>query len=173
MITVDYVLLSIFVLSAIIGIFRGFVREAISLVGWIVAVWGAWRYGAHVSAWLPDFVDDVTLKIWAARLLVLIGVLIISGLTSRVVSFLVDRTGLSGTDRMVGMVFGLARGMVLAGLAVNLLEVAGFAEEPWWPESKLIPYLAPVAQRLSDIADEGLDMLDKPIDQIESPIALP
>jgi membrane protein required for colicin V production len=173
MITVDYVLLSIFAVSAIIGVFRGFVKEAISLFGWIVAIWGAWRYGAQASAWLPDFVDDVTVKIWVARLLILIGVLIISGLTSRLISFLIDKTGLSGTDRVVGMVFGLARGMVLAGLAVNLLEVAGFKDEPWWPESKLIPYLAPVAQRLSDIAAEGLDMLDKPIDQIESPIALP
>ena len=173
MIVVDYVLLSIFGVSAIIGVFRGFVKEAISLIGWIAAIWGAWQYGANVSAWLPDFVDDATVKIWAARLLVLIGVLLMSGLISRLVSFLIDKTGLSGTDRMVGMVFGLARGMVLAGLAVNLLEVAGFDEAPWWPESKLIPYAAPVAQRLSDIAAEGLDMLDKPIDQIESPIALP
>jgi membrane protein required for colicin V production len=173
MIAVDYVLLSIFGVSAIIGVFRGFVKEAISLIGWIAAIWGAWQYGANVSAWLPDFVDDATVKIWAARLLVLIGVLIMSGLISRLVSFLIDKTGLSGTDRMVGMVFGLARGMVLAGLAVNLLEVAGFDEAPWWPESKLIPYAAPVAQRLSDIATEGLDMLDKPLDQIESPIALP
>jgi len=173
MIAVDYVLMSIFGVSAIIGVFRGFVKEAISLVGWIVAIWGAWRYGANVSAWLPDFVDDATVKIWAARLLILIGVLITSGLISRLVSFLIDKTGLSGTDRVVGMVFGLARGVVLAGLAVNLLEVAGFDEAPWWPESKLIPYVAPVAQRLSDIAEEGLDMLDKPIDQIESPIALP
>ena len=173
MIVVDYVLLSIFGVSAIIGVFRGFVKEAISLIGWIAAIWGAWQYGANVSAWLPDFVDDATVKIWVSRLLVLIGVLLMSGLISRLVSFLIDKTGLSGTDRMVGMVFGLARGMVLAGLAVNLLEVAGFDEAPWWPESKLIPYAAPVAQRLSDIAAEGLDMLDKPIDQIESPIALP
>jgi len=173
MIAVDYVLMSIFAVSAIIGLFRGFVKEAISLIGWVVAVWGAWRFGAQVSAWLPDFVDDVTIKIWAARLLVLIGVLIVSGLISRLVSFLIDKTGLSGTDRMVGMVFGLARGMVLAGLAVNLLEVAGFDEASWWPESKLIPYVEPVAQRLSDIAEEGLEMLDNPIDQIESPIALP
>lgn len=173
MIAVDYVLMSIFGVSAIIGVFRGFVKEAISLIGWIVAIWGAWRYGANVSAWLPDFVDDTTVKIWAARLLILIGVLITSGLISRLVSFLIDKTGLSGTDRVVGMVFGLARGVVLAGLAVNLLEVAGFDEAPWWPESKLIPYVAPVAQRLSDVAEEGLDMLDKPLDQIESPIALP
>jgi membrane protein required for colicin V production len=173
MIAVDYVLMSIFAVSAIIGVFRGFVKEAISLVGWIAAIWGAWRFGAHVSAWLPDFVDDATIKIWVARLLVLIGVLIMSGLISRLISLLIDKTGLSGTDRVVGMVFGLARGTVLVGLTVNLLEVAGFDEAPWWPESKLIPYAAPIAQMLSDVAADGLDMLDNPIDQIESPIALP
>ena len=102
MIAVDYVLLSIFGVSAIIGVFRGFVKEAISLIGWIAAIWGAWQYGANVSAWLPDFVDDATVKIWAARLLVLIGVLLMSGLISRLVSFLIDKTGLSGTDRSAG-----------------------------------------------------------------------
>ena len=173
MIAVDYLLLSIFAVSAIIGVFRGFVKEAISLIGWLAAIWGAWRFAPQVSAWLPNGVDDETIMIWAARLLILIGVLIMSGLVSRLVALLIDKTGLSGTDRTVGMVFGLARGMVLAGLAVNLLEVAGFAAAPWWPESKLIPYVAPVAQRLSDIAEEGLDMLENPLDQIESPIALP
>ncbi len=173
MIAVDYLLLSIFAVSAIIGVFRGFVKEAISLIGWVAAIWGAWRFAPQVSVWLPNGVDDETIMLWAARLLILIGVLIMSGLVSRLVALLIDKTGLSGTDRTVGMVFGLARGMVLAGLAVNLLEVAGFAAAPWWPESKLIPYVAPVAQRLSDIAEEGLDMLENPLDQIESPIALP
>lgn len=173
MIAVDYLLIAILVLSAVIGLFRGFVKEAISLLGWILAIWGAWRFGADVAALLPDFVDDGTVKIWAARLLVLIGVLFVSGLLSWLTSLLVEKTGLSGTNRMVGMVFGLARGVIFAGVAVYLLDVAGFDEESWWSESKLIPYVAPIAQKLNDLAAEGIEMLDQPIDKIESSLPLP
>lgn len=173
MIAIDYLLIGIFVLSAIIGLFRGFAKEAISLLGWIMAIWGAWRFGAHVAAWLPDLVDDSAVNIWAARLLVVIGVLIVTGLLSWLISLLINKSALSGTNRMVGMVFGLARGVVFAGVAVYLLEVADFDQEPWWPESKLIPYVAPIAQKLNDMAAEGMEMLDQPIDQLESPLPLP
>ena len=173
MITVDYLLLTIFVLSTVIGLFRGVIKEAISLLGWVLALWGAWRFGADAAAWVPDFVGDGTARVWVARVLVLIGVLFITGLVSWVSSLVINKSGLSGTNRMVGMVFGLGRGIVFAGLAVYLLEVTSFDEEIWWSESKLIPYAAPVAERLRDIAAEGLDILDEPVDQLKSPEALP
>lgn len=173
MIPIDYLLIGILGASAIVGVLRGFVKEALSLMGWILAIWGAWRFGPAVAAWLPDFLDDGTVKIWIARLTVLIGVLFVSGLLSWLVSMLIDKSALSGTNRVVGMVFGLARGVVFAGFAVYLLEVAGLDEEPWWPDSKLIPYVAPIAQKLSELAAEGMEMLDPPVDQIESTLPLP
>lgn len=170
MITIDYLLIGVFAASAVIGLLRGFVKEAISLSGWILAIWGAWRFGADVAARLPGFVEDGTVKIWVARLMVLIGVLFVSGLLSWLTSLLIDKSALSGTNRVVGMVFGLARGVVFAGLAVYVLEVAGFDEESWWSESKLIPYVEPIARKLSDLAADGMQMLDPTVDQIESPL---
>jgi len=58
------------------------------------------------------------------------------------------------------MVFGLARGIILAGVAVLVLEFAGFSESSWWKDSKLIPYAAPVADFVADAAEEGIDYLD-------------
>jgi uncharacterized membrane protein required for colicin V production len=57
------------------------------------------------------------------------------------------------------MVFGLARGVILIGVVVSLLKVAGFDADPWWRQSILIPYAAPIADRLSDYAVEGIEML--------------
>ncbi len=74
---------------------------------------------------------------------------------------LVHKSGLSGTDRMIGMVFGLARGGVLAGLAVVILAAMGFDQEAWWDESKLIPYAAPVAELLSDLAERGMEYMEQ------------
>ena len=68
-----------------------------------------------------------------------------------------------------GIIFGLARGVVLAGLVVNLIQVAGFEGDPWWQESRLIPYAAPIAESLRDIADEGVEKLYEEAGQLEVP----
>ena len=150
MVTVDYLLLAVAGLSGLFGLLRGFVKEAMSLAGWIVAAWCAFQFGGDVAERLPDFIQDPVLKLWAARFVVLIAVLLISGIVSGLASLLMSRTGLTGTDRVVGMVFGLARGVVVIALLVAALEMAGFRADPWWEESKLIPYAAPLAERLRD-----------------------
>ena len=156
---VDYLLIAAVLISAVVGLFRGFVKEAMSLVVWILAIWFAWRFGSFVSARLPDFIDDPVLKLWAARLIALIAVMLIGGLVTALFSYLLNMTGLTGTDRVVGMVFGFARGLVVAGLVVIVLQIAGFEDDPWWAGSKLIPYAAPVAERLREAAEDGIDLL--------------
>ncbi len=159
MVIIDYLLIGVLALSALMGLFRGFIKEALSLVGWIVAVWGAWQFGPQAAARLPEFVDDPAVDLWIARLIIMIGVLFIAGVVIRVVSFVLEKTGLSGVNRLIGMVFGLARGVILVGVVVSLLKVTGFDADPWWRQSRLIPYAAPVADRLSDFATEGIEML--------------
>jgi len=160
MIFIDYLLLVIVVVSAIISIFRGFVKEALSLIGWVVAIWAASRFGVVAADMLGGTIDSYTLRLWCGRTLILIGVLFASGLISWAISQLLDSTGLSGTDRAVGMVFGLARGVVLAGIVVLLMELAGFEEDAWWNDSKLIPYAAPVADLVKEVAEDGIEYLD-------------
>jgi len=160
MIVIDYLLIAIIALSALMGAFRGFVKEALALAGWVVAIWGAWQFGDEAAEWLPDFVDDPVLKIWAARLLMLIAALFVVGVISRLLSIVLDLTGLSGTNRLMGAVFGVARGAVLAAVVVSVLDAAGFDDAAWWNESKLIPYAAPIADRLGEYAEKGIDMLD-------------
>jgi len=159
---IDYLLIAIIVLSAIMGAFRGFVKEALSLAGWVVAIWGAWQFGDEAAELLPDVIEDPVLKIWAARLLMLIVALFIVGVVSKLLSILMEQTGLSGTNRLLGAVFGVARGAILGAVVVSLLQVTGFDEDPWWNESKLIPYAAPIADRLTEYADKGIDMLQAP-----------
>jgi membrane protein required for colicin V production len=170
MVAIDYLLIAVFVLSAALGIFRGFVKEALSLLGWIVAVWVAWRFGASGAELLPDFSADPMVRVWIARLIILIGVLVASGIVSGLVSFVMGKTGLDGTDRLIGMIFGLGRGVVVVGVVINLLQFAGFDADPWWEESRLITYMMPVADSLRDIADDGLDMLREGTNRSEAPL---
>lgn len=173
LVTFDYLLIGIIVLSALMGAFRGFIKEALALAGWVVAVWAAWQFGDEAAARMPAFIDDPVLKIWAARLLMLMASLFAAGVVSRLLSMLLDQTGLSGTNRLLGAVFGVARGAVLAAVVVALMQAAGFDEDPWWSESKLIPYAAPIADRLGEYAEQGIEMLQSAPDILDPLQGLP
>jgi len=166
---VDYLLIAVFFLSALMGLFRGLVKEALSLVGWVVAIWCAWLFGGAVAEWIPSVADGSIIETWVARILIVVVVLILSGLLNRFIAMVIDQSGLSGTDRMVGMVFGMARGVVLVGLVVLMLDAVGFDADPWWQESKLIPYAAPLAERLGDMAGDGIDLIGEQVGGADTP----
>jgi len=158
---IDYALLGLLALSGVVGLFRGFIKEALSLAVWALAVWCAWNFADLAAARMTGWVEDPVLRLWAARLVVLVGVLVAGGLLTALLSFLLNQTGLTGTDRLLGGLFGLGRGAILAGLVVIALQFTGFDADPWWEESKLIPYAAPVADALRDAAAEGIEMLQE------------
>ena len=157
---VDYALIVIVGLSAVVSLFRGFFKEAVSLGTWVVSLWLAWKVGPQVAGFLEPWISTSVLRLWAARVLVVIAVLIAGGILSWFFSVILDNTGLSSTDRAIGTVFGFARGVILAGLAVMALDLMGFREAAWWDESKLIPYAAPVADIIRHAAEDGLQFLE-------------
>jgi membrane protein required for colicin V production len=152
----DYALLALVGLSTLVGLLRGFFREAMSLLVWIGAVWLAGRFGADAAPLLTDYIPNAPLRLWAARGLLLVGMLIAGGILTWLLTMILHGSGLGGTDRAVGMVFGFARGLLLAGLAIIVMQLAGFSDEPWWQQSKLIPYAAPAAEALREAAEHGL-----------------
>ncbi len=153
---IDYVLVTVVIVSAFISLFRGFLKEALSLVNWVVALWLSWQLGPVLAGALSGFVSDPVLQMWAARVIIFIGVLLLGGLVSKLVSMVINSSGLTGTDRALGMVFGLGRGVILAGLLVVILEFLGFPQSAWWQQSKLIPYAAPVADIIRHAAEDGI-----------------
>jgi membrane protein required for colicin V production len=154
--TLDYVLIGIVAVSALVGLLRGLFREAMSLLAWAAALWVAASYGEWLAPRLAGAIGNAQLALWAARLALLVGVLIAGGIVTWVLAMALHATRLGATDRVVGLVFGLARGVLLVGLLVLALRVAGFTDEPWWRQSKLLPYAAPVAETLREAAEQGL-----------------
>jgi len=158
---IDYVLLVIVGLSTVISLFRGFFKEAISLGTWVLALWLAWRLGPEFAGYLEPWIVAPELRLWATRILIVIAGLLAGGLVNAFFNLVLDSAGLSGTDRVIGSVFGFARGVLLAGLLIMVLELMGFRESAWWSESKLIPYAAPVTDIIRNAAEGWLDLLDK------------
>jgi membrane protein required for colicin V production len=138
MIWVDYVIVGIIALSALIGLARGLIREVISLVVWVAALGAAWFFYEPVAGQLEPWISTPSLRIGAAVLMLVFAVLIAGSIIGYLLATLVDKTGLSGTDRLLGLVFGAARGAVLVALVVFLASLTPLTEDPWWDQSRLL-----------------------------------
>jgi len=146
MIWPDYAIVATVVISILIGFLRGFIKEVLSLVIWALAFLVAYQYGGEVAGMMEDHVSLPSARAAMGFAGLFVSVLLIGGLLSYLIGRLVESTGLSGTDRMLGGVFGVARGLAIV---VAVLLVAGFTPipaDPWWRESVLIHRLNPLVQ---------------------------
>jgi membrane protein required for colicin V production len=95
------------------------------------------------------------LRIWAAGIIVFVVVLVVGGLVAWLARSLIRRTGLNSTDRALGALFGVARGLLIVGLAAIAIEFAGLAGESWWSDAKLRPFSEQVAEGIRYYAELG------------------
>jgi membrane protein required for colicin V production len=140
MATADLLLLGIAAISVVVGGVRGFVREALSLLIWIGAFVVASLFAEPLSRALVDAVAAPALRFPIAFGTLFLATLIVGALCSRLVGLLVDATGLTGLDRVLGTAFGLLRAAVLGVVLVAVAEPL-FADAAWWQASALVPVL--------------------------------
>ena len=126
--------------STLLGLLRGFVREAVSLAFWILAIWAAWKFGPMVEPHLGGLLGDPKVAPWVGRLVILVLVLLVGWAIGMLLSYFARSAGLGPLDRVIGLLFGIARGMVLMGLMIIGGELLHLNEEDWWSRSKLVPY---------------------------------
>jgi membrane protein required for colicin V production len=159
---VDYILIAIVAVSMLFGAIRGFLRESVALLGWLVGLWLAWRYAPKLQPFLGGALTDTELQVWVARLLLLLAAILTAWLIGSLLGYLVQRSGLTvGLDRILGSVFGLVRGAVIVGFAVMLAEAADMNDEPWWKGSRLIPVGQEMASILKGYVETGKRALDE------------
>ncbi|MEO6968964.1 MAG: CvpA family protein [Rhodanobacteraceae bacterium] len=135
----DFVILSVLALSVLFGLWRGLVAEVLALICWIAAFWVAWAFGETVASWYGRWLHEPAARAVAGYLTCFLGVLIIGALLGWGLRVLMRGSGLSGSDRTLGMIFGLARGVLLVTAAVLVLGFTVAPREPWWKQSQLMP----------------------------------
>ena len=143
---IDFVIIGIIVLSALISLIRGFVKESISLVTWVVAGLLALRYYGPMADLLEPFVNSVTLRQWIGGGILFVATLIVGAIVNFIVSQLVTKTGLSGTDKTLGVVFGGARGVLIVTMIVLLASLTPMPEASWWQDSVMIEFFQQLAE---------------------------
>jgi membrane protein required for colicin V production len=161
MIAVDYIILTILVISAVMGLVRGLLRESIAVITWFLAIVLSWSFASSLEPHLGGVLVGSPLRIWAARVIIFVGVLLLGGAVATVLGQYVRVSMFAGMDKFLGFVFGIVRGVVIVGAFTIAVQALRMDEDPSWQRSKLMPYAIGVADALRGIVGENLERLEK------------
>jgi membrane protein required for colicin V production len=142
----DYVVLGIVVISILVGLIRGFIEEAFSLLVWIAAFLVAFQYSGALAMQLESHIELPSARTSLAFAGVFLSVLLVGGLLTFLMGKLVEKTGLSGTDRLLGGVFGGIRGVFLVLALMLFAGLTPVTQDPWWQQSRAIQSMMPLAE---------------------------
>jgi len=151
----DYLVILAIVLSSVIGVIRGFLREAVALGAWLIALFLAWHFSDLIEPHLGGLMADSSVRPWAARVILVALVLLLGAGIGAGLAHFVRLSIFSGMDRLLGLLFGLLRGFVLLGVFVILGQLLRLQGEHWWRGSLLIPYGESIANGLRVLVGEG------------------
>jgi len=150
----DYLIIALIVTCAVVGLVRGFLRELIALVTWIVGLLVAWHVGGMLEPQLGGALAGPAVRPWAARATLLLGVLLLGAAVGTVIVHFVRLAIFGGVDRLLGFVVGMLRGVLLLGILVLFCQALGLDQERWWHRSMLLPYGESVAGLLRQMVGE-------------------
>lgn len=145
---VDLVIVAIIGLSMITGFIRGFIKELIALSVWLLAIWVAYHYAPMLEPSLQKYIQDKTARTIVAFVLLLLGILIAGGILNAFLSFILRGSGLSGVDRLLGMVFGFVRGVFIIALLIVIIKMTSMSSEQYFRDSQLYTRFTPVVNWL-------------------------
>lgn len=137
----DYVVIGVVGVSLLFGLWRGVVGEIIALLAWGLGVLAAIEFGGQVGQALFAGIADPAVRMLAGCVTVFIGVLVAMALIGMVIRRMVKALGLSVSDRLLGMVFGLVRGVLVVMVVVALGGMTSAPKQPWWRDATLSPPL--------------------------------
>ena len=144
---VDWAIIAVLGLSILLSLWRGFVREAVSLAGWIAAFVIANMFVGEMATFLQQWIANVTGRYVAAYALLFAGMLMVAGIVGKLSAQVVKVTGLTLLDRLMGTVFGFARGIIIVLVVVYVLrQLAPPQNLLWLDESQLMPHVDMLGQ---------------------------
>ena len=157
----DYIIIAVVVVSTLISLIRGLFKELISLGIWILGFWVAIKFHAEFAEMFAPYISNVSLRLIVGFVGLFLAVLIFGAVFSYFLSFLILKSGMSGFDRFLGMIFGCARGILLIAVVLLLISTTSFVQDSWWKESVLIPHFkvlvdwlrAFLPQKITGLAD--------------------
>ena len=162
---IDYIIIGIIAFSIIVSLLRGFVREVLSLASWVVAFIVASQFYPSLAAYLTQ-IDSLYIRNGTAIGILFVLTLIVGAIVNFVIAQLVDKTGLTGTDRVLGAAFGLLRGVLIVAAVLLFGETfTPFEQTDWWKESKLIPHFGFIIEWFFQQLQQSSSFLNSTLNQ--------
>jgi membrane protein required for colicin V production len=154
---VDIALLAVFGLSVLVGLWRGFVFEIVSLLGWLVAFVIANSAGPFLADYLP-IGSEPQVKLWIAYLVVFLLILVTCTLLARMLRALIAATPLSFVDHLLGGLFGVVRGVLICVIAATLVMLSPYATSTTWKNSHGALWLGMALEGLKPVLPQSLNV---------------
>ena len=151
----DYLLIGVVGLSVVLSLWRGFVREIISLIGLVAAFFAASRASGYAGDFLGKWIPNGTISDIAGFVLVFVLIMLVVGIIGMIIRKLVDMADLTATDRTLGIFFGAARGVLLIALTFLIYTSYAKPDYSWMKESLLTPYAIQAGDMLGEAIPEG------------------
>lgn len=164
---VDIAIVAIIGLSVLTGLFRGFVKELVALCVWILAIWLGVHYSQNLDPWLQSYIQEQSARTAVAFIIIMFATLFAGGVVNAILSFILKRSGLSGTDRTLGMGFGFLRGVFIVALIMVAVKMTSLPYQQYAQESKLYARFDPVVALLSSHLPEFINQV-KAVDKTEN-----
>lgn len=136
---VDIIILAIVAVSALIGVFRGLIKEALSLASWFLAILAGTLFSAQLADLMTNLINNASLRRIAAFAILFIAVIFTGTIVSNLVSKLTEAVGLKGADRILGGLFGILRGMIIV-LVIVFIGTQFDISQVWFENSVLVPH---------------------------------
>lgn len=152
----DIAIIATLGLSILVGLWRGFIGEVMALACWILAFWVAWMFGPALADRFAASISAPSVRVLLGYALCFVAVLIAGAILGFLLRKLVSGSGLSGTDRLLGMVFGLVRGFALVVLVVLLMKFTPVVRDDWWQNSRMLPTFEQGARWVTTYLPEGV-----------------
>ena len=151
----DYVIILLLAFSCVAGLYRGLLREVVSLVTWVLAVLLSWHMASLLEPHLGGALSSDAVRPWAARVIIFVVVMMVGAAVGALVTYFVRLALLGSIDRMLGFAFGFLRGLIVLGLLAMLCHAVRLSDERWYRESTLVPYVEHVGNLLRALVGEG------------------
>ncbi|WP_232827936.1 CvpA family protein [Marinomonas shanghaiensis] len=159
--TIDWLIIAVVILSTLLSLKRGFVKEVLSLLTWVVAFVVAVKFSNQMQLLLVEQVQNDQIRYIVAFISLFIATLVVGALVSFLLSSLIQVTGLSSTDRVLGMLFGFARGSLIVIAFVALLSLSPAIEQTeFWKTSQLIPQLSQLNDWTREMVGKSTNLMD-------------
>ena len=139
MTTADWVLVGLLALSVLLGVLRGFVREAVALAGWVAAVVLALRYSQQVGEALPIDIAWPAVRVALGAVLIVVGTVFVASLLGWALKKLLAASHLTATDRVLGGLFGVVRAVLVVFAFAWFTSGTAMSRQTWWRESAFLP----------------------------------